>query len=88
MSIPRSVNEKIADWSQAYWAVSSELTPKAIRDVLATMEGVPSDPGGLSAAERLARLVAANDRTAALVAAMLTTYGGVKPAFVDLDENV
>ena len=86
MSIPRTVEAKVADWSKAYWAVSTELTPQNVRDVLQAMKGV-TDPGSLSAAERLARLISANDRTAALVAAMLTTYGGIKPAFVDLDDD-
>ena len=86
MSIPRTTEQKVADWGTAYWAVSAELTPSAVREVLRTMQGV-TDPGSLSAAERLARLISANDRTAALVAAMLTTYGGIKPAFVDLDDD-
>jgi hypothetical protein len=85
MAIPRTVPEKIADWSQAYWAVSSELTPQNVREVLKTMQGV-TDPGSLSAAERLARLISSNDRTAALVAAFITGYGN-RPVPIETGED-
>ena len=86
MSIPRTVEAKVGDWSTAFWAVKAEITPQAIRDIKTVMEGA-TDPGALAVAERLTRMIFANDRTAAIVAAMLTTQGGIKPAFVDLEEG-
>lgn len=85
MSIPRTVEAKVADWQKAFFAVAYEITPQEIRNALAGMQSEKVDAGSLSSAERLARMVSANDRTAALVAAMLTTQGGVRPAFVDLE---
>lgn len=91
----RSVEEKVADWFKAYEAVSAELSPPALR---ATLDGVintpiPQDPEGLltfntriSASLGLARLLSANDRAAATVAALITQTG-IKPTSVDYGDD-
>ena len=85
-----TVLDKIGQWKTAFDMISPEITPQAYRDVLVTMKGV-ADPGTLNAAERLARMISANDRAAALVAAMLVS-SGIRPmpgldAGLDEDEG-
>lgn len=71
----KSVFDKVGDWKLAFDAISEELTPRSVREIKTIMESEKVDVGALAAAERLARLIAANDRAAALAAAVLTSVG-------------
>jgi hypothetical protein len=90
MSSYRTVEEKIGDWKRAFDAVKVELTPPEFVDLARLAhEGktdgvvnVQSVNIGLAAA----RIVFANDRAAATVAA-LVTQTGVKPMSIDYGEN-
>lgn len=91
----RSVEEKVADWFRAYEAVAAELNPPKLREALDAVINtpIPQDPEGLltfssrmSASLGLARLVAANDRAAATVAALITQTG-IKPAGIDYGDD-
>lgn len=85
MSRPVDVSERVGQWFAAYQAVSEQLTPQQMRDVLAKMdmaEGVAQ----LGSYMSLARNVMANDRAAATVAAMLVS-SGIRPAPVSLEEE-
>lgn len=84
MTRPVTPAERVAQWYEAYTAIRAELTPEAMRTILAEMnmvEGVAQ----LGSYMSLARNVMANDRAAAVVAAMLTATG-IKPTPVELDE--
>ena len=92
----RSVEEKVGDWKRAFDAIAEELSPPALRETLNAVINTPisQDPEGLlvytqrmSAAMALARLVAANDRAAATVAALITQTG-IKPAGVDYGDDI
>lgn len=78
----RSIPEKIGDWKAAFDAVSAELTPQPMRKFLGAFSD-SDDVAKLRSYQELAKLVAANDRAAALVAAMLTS-AGVKPVPVSI----
>lgn len=72
------VPERVKNWGDAFEAVRQELTPTEMRTILAEMsevEGIAQ----LGSYMQLARNVMANDRTAAVVAAMLVT-SGIRPA--------
>ena len=82
----RDTTQKIKDWSAVYQFVSDTLTPRAFRDQqrdLNAQTGCPSDcvishqhlSSGLQAGLILSRLLMANDRQAAIVAAIMTTSG-------------
>ena len=91
----RSVMEKVGDWKVAFDAVAAELNPQALRDQLDAVINtpIPQDPEGLlvytqrmNASMALARLVSANDRAAATVAALITQTG-IKPTAVDYGDE-
>lgn len=67
---------RVAQWSRAFAAVRTELTPDAMRQTLAAMEQVDGI-AELSSYMSLARNVMENDRIAAQVAARLLY--GVRP---------
>lgn len=74
MSAPRrTIEDKVGDWLTAYNAVATELTPREFRYGTSN-----EDP------ERR-RIVFANDRMAALVAALLVGTGGTRPIPVDTE---
>ncbi len=82
MSANRTVEEKVADWYKAYNAIRHEITPPEFRPLMALM-ATKDDDGGVNASivnlgVAVSRIVMANDRAAATVAALLTT-NGVKP---------
>ena len=64
MTPRQTVPERVSAWFQAYSVIRDELTPAQERPLKAISDG--------------ARVIAANDRTAALVAAMLGT-SGIRP---------
>lgn len=70
----KTVVQKTGDWYSAFSVIREELTPPPVRSVLSEMRSEPTVEG-IGALERLARLVAANDRAAALAAAILTAQG-------------
>lgn len=81
MTRPSSAHEKVSMWKVAFDAVREEITPAAMRTILAEMdqaEGVAQLQSYMS----LARNVMANDRAAATVAALLVATG-VKPTAFD-----
>jgi hypothetical protein len=85
MTRPVTVFERVGEWKAAFDAIREELTPTAMRTILAEMsevEGVAQ----LSSYMSLARNVMANDRCAATVAAMLTATG-IKPVRVEYEES-
>lgn len=78
----RTVEEKTTDWLAAFRAVQAELTPEALR-VLTTL----SDPANIESINlglAAARIVFANDRAAAMVAALIT-QAGIKPVSLEVD---
>lgn len=91
MSTPRtSVEEKVGAWAAAFTALREEITPSLMREVLTKMQVPIQDPNtdaqtymaALQSYIALARLVTANDRAAALAAAMMVS-AGVKPVLVE-----
>lgn len=81
MSTPRTTaEEKVTSWAAVFEALRAEITPPVMRQVLDKMTA--KDPTNIPAYVALARLVTANDRAAALCAAMLVA-AGVKPVIVE-----
>jgi hypothetical protein len=91
----RTVPEKVGDWNVAFGAVADTLTipqfNEAIR-ILGTLPAPVAEDGitgfneyitAVNASLALARLVAANNRTAAIVAAMLTQSGVSRPVIAE-----
>lgn len=94
-SRPQTVEEKVGQWEVAYKAVAYSLTANKLREQLNEVINtpLPQDPDGLitytarmNAAMALARLVSANDRAAATVAALLVATG-IKPAAIDYGDD-
>lgn len=67
------VEQKVGSWLSAYSAIRDELTPPAARRA-ATSNGVYATEAQFATQ----KVMAANDRTAALVAALLVGAGGVR----------
>jgi len=93
MSRNRTPVEKTADWYTVFNAISGELTPTALRTMLSRLTetmgttGEPSEAIALlQSSMALARLVSANDRAAAIAAAVLTSSGGARPVVVEDQE--
>lgn len=95
MATGKTVIEKVGDWKIAFDAIAAELNPQALRDQLNSVINtpIPQDPEGMgtyvarmNAAIAMARLVSANDRAAATVAALLTATG-IKPAPIDYGDD-
>jgi hypothetical protein len=85
MSTGRSVTQKVGDWNIAYGAIREELTPPALRKILAEMEQVEGVQQFRSYVD-LARTVMANDRAAGTIAALITQTG-IKPVSVDYGDD-
>lgn len=90
------VQAKLGDWKLAFDTVAAELNPQKLRDQLDAVINtpIPQDPEGLvvyaqrmNASMALARLVSANDRAAATVAALIVNTG-IKPAAIDYGDDV
>jgi hypothetical protein len=75
------VPERVGQWYEAFTAVREELTHPKMRTILAEMDEVDGI-AQLQSYMALARNVMANDRSAAVVAAMLVT-SGIRPVPVD-----
>lgn len=96
MSRPVEVEERVGQWLRAYHAIAEELNPPKLRAQLSEVINtpIPQDPEGIlvytqrmNASMALARLVSANDRAAATVAALLVATG-IKPAAIDYGDDV
>ena len=81
MSGSRTVEDKVADWLLAYQAIKAELTPEAFVTLAATAHQ-SDNVQGINIGIGMARLVFANDRAAATVAALLV-QSGIKPTGFD-----
>jgi hypothetical protein len=79
------VPERVGNWLTAYEAIRAEITPAEMRTILAEMSMV-NGIEQLQSYMSLARNVMANDRAAALAAAMLVT-SGIRPLPVDYGET-
>lgn len=91
----RTVDQKFTDWQAAFDAVAARLTPDEFRQRMNELIAMPlpDDPENLitytarmNTAMAFARLVAANDRAAGTIAALLT-QNGVKPVSVDYGDD-
>ncbi len=85
MTRPVDVAERVGQWKQAFDAIRAELTPEAMRTILAEMDEVEG-VAQLQSYMSLARNVMANDRAAATVAAMLVATG-IKPTPTSFEEE-
>jgi len=97
MALPRTMEQKLKDASQAYEVFSKTLTPDPMRGLinkLTEVEVNQEDPSFMGAYASLvqssmsiARVIGANDR-AALVAAVMLTSGGISRPInvIDPDE--
>jgi hypothetical protein len=91
MTATRSVPQRLGDWSEAFDFTRQAITPVEFRTMLAAMLKPAGEDVGdvqayavlVQASMTLARLVSANDRTAAIVAAMLTQSGVSRPTITE-----
>jgi hypothetical protein len=79
------VTERIGLWKQAFDVVKQDTTGVEMRAILATMQST-EDMRMLPLYIQLARLVSANDRAAATVAALITA-NGIKPIPLDYGDD-
>jgi hypothetical protein len=85
MTTTRTVVQKVGDWKEAFDPIREELTMPAMREVLAAMQS--SDAmRDLPLYIQLARVVSANDRAAATVAALITQTG-IKPTALNYGDD-
>lgn len=84
MTQPRTVSSKVGDWLQAYTAVSEQLTPQGIRELVKLTNS--DNQTGILLGIQAAKIAFANDRAAAYTAALLTA-NGVKPIPVSFGEE-
>lgn len=87
MARERTVAERVADWHQAFLAVQEQLTPQALRTMMTVLTSTVPPEGAddldqvrayierVTTATGISRMIFANDRAAAVVAAMLTQSG-------------
>jgi len=87
---PPTVDEKIGDWLKAYNAIRYEVTDEALRMMVDLTRGNPDEVGmtQINIGIQMARIVYANDRAAAIAAAMLTQSGVSRPVVGDIIEEV
>jgi hypothetical protein len=88
MARNRTVPEKVSDWLMAYNAIRAEITPPQLSKMFAVLTaGEATTPGEaltiLQQSMSLARLIEANDRMAAMAAAVITSSGGARPVVLD-----
>lgn len=91
MTRNRTPQEKVGDWNEAYEPIRDAITPDPMRQMITNMTSVPMEGVEVAAyaslvqsSIHLARIVAANDRAAAIAAAMLTAAGVSRPV-IDLE---
>lgn len=80
---PRTVEQRVGDWNRAYQVIRQEMTPDAIRAMVMLTGHKPEegeewaqmDVNTVNLGVSMAKIASANDRTAALVSAILTSSG-------------
>ena len=86
LSINEQVDQRVGAWKQAFDAIRVELTSDQARQVMETLKTRDPSPdespedylrNQLGVSQSIASIIAANDRTAAIVAGHLT-YQGIK----------
>lgn len=82
MAQARTVEEKVADWWAAYLPIRDTLTPEAFRALSTLAGGNTENVQAINLGLSVSRIVFANDRAAATVAALITQTG-IKPADID-----
>jgi hypothetical protein len=89
MTASRTVEEKVGDWLRAYQAIRDEITPEAFRVLTSLAKTAPEEFNvqAINIGMVAARVVFANDRAAATVAAMLT-QSGIKPLGMDYGDEL
>lgn len=80
-----SPGERVGAWYTVFSAVRDELTTRDAREVFRTITA--DEALRLPAAMEAARAVMANDRTAAIVAAILISHGGVRVVPTEVEEG-
>jgi hypothetical protein len=80
------VNERVGLWKQAFDAIREETTQPEMRLILATLQST-EEMRSLPIYVQLARLVSANDRCAATVAALITANGIKTPPTFDYGDD-
>jgi uncharacterized glyoxalase superfamily metalloenzyme YdcJ len=91
MATSRTVEDKVSDWLTAYRGIQAELTPEPFR-ALTSLAAAERDEDGVFNMQTInvgmtaARVVFANDRAAATVAALLT-QSGIKPTGFDFGDD-
>ena len=83
MTTKRDAVEIVSDWLTVFRAVKAEITPQVLVDLSNLRNSTNDESHEVAIATGLAatRIVFANDRTAAVVAAMLTQSGVSRPVF-------
>lgn len=81
----KTVAEKVGEWKQAYDAVVEEVHTPGMRELLATLQTTEA-MRDLPLYVQLARVVNANQRAAATVAALLVATG-IKPTAVNYGDD-
>lgn len=91
----QQVEAKVGNWDHAFKAIAQTLTPPALRQRFNEVLALPlaDDPDNvitytarMNTAMALGRMVAANDRAAGTIAAMLVATG-IKPVSVDYGDD-
>lgn len=85
LSAEDQVDEKVANWFRAFNAVSEEIHTPGMRELLATLQGDELNRS-LPLYIQLARVVNANNRAAATVAALLVATG-IKPTAINYGDD-
>lgn len=80
----RTVIQKVGDWKQAYDMIRDDITPEAFRSL--TSIATAADPQSINIGMTAARVVFANDRAAATIAALITQTG-IKPTGIDYGDD-
>lgn len=98
MSSGRTVQQKVGDWAGAYRDIRDAVTPEPLRQLITdmtsmklgddpTIELVSAYSTLVQGSIHLVRIVAANDRAAAIAAAMLTQSGVSRPIIEDGEDQ-
>ena len=81
----KSVEEKVAEWKRAFDAIVPEVQTPGMPELLATLQSTEA-MRDLPLYIQLARVVSANQRAAATVAALLVATG-IKPTAVNYGDD-
>lgn len=89
MTAKRDAVEIVSDWVTVFRALREEITPAVLRDLAALRNSANDDEHQPAIAVGMAatRIVFANDRAAAIAAAMMT-QGGVSRPIISTEGDV